>query len=62
MVEEIKQKCVVFRAATAAAAAALSVSSDDLRNSNRIIRLDAAQAVWTVTKIIGVDYMGMMNR
>lgn len=60
MVEEIKQKCVVFRAATAAAA--LSVSSDDIRNSNRIIRLDAAQAVWTVTKIIGVDYMGMMNR
>ncbi|KAI8544678.1 hypothetical protein RHMOL_Rhmol08G0314200 [Rhododendron molle] len=55
-----KQKCVVFRAATTAAA--FSVSSDDIRNNNRIIRLDAAQAVWTVTKIIGVDYMGMMKR
>ncbi|KAI8526178.1 hypothetical protein RHMOL_Rhmol13G0288800 [Rhododendron molle] len=51
-----KQKCVVFRAA--AAAAALSVSSEDIRNRNRLIRLDAAQAAWTVTKIIGPDYMG----
>ncbi|KAF7148022.1 hypothetical protein RHSIM_Rhsim03G0061100 [Rhododendron simsii] len=48
-----KQKCVVFRAA-----AALSVSSKDIRNRNRLIRLDVAQAAWTVTKIIGADYMG----
>ncbi|KAI8552656.1 hypothetical protein RHMOL_Rhmol06G0282900 [Rhododendron molle] len=51
-----KQKCVVFRAA--AAAVALSVSSEDIRNRNRLIRLDAAQAAWTVTKIIGADYTG----
>lgn len=50
-----KQKCVVFRSAVAAAA--LSVSSEGINNRNRIL-LNEAQAVWTVTKIMGEDYMG----
>lgn len=50
-----KQKCVVFRSAIDAAA--LSVSSDGINNRNRII-LNESQAAWTVTKIVGTDYLG----
>lgn len=50
-----KQKCVVFRSTIAAAA--LSVSTDGINNRNRIL-LDEAQAVLSVTKIMGEDYVG----
>lgn len=46
---------MVFRAAIAAAA--LSVSSDGIKNRNRII-LDEEEAAWTMSKIIEEDYMG----
>lgn len=49
------KKCVVFRSAIAAAA--LSVSTEGTRNRNRII-LDEKKAAWTITKIIGEDFMG----
>lgn len=39
------------------AAAALSVSTEGIRNRNRII-LNEKEAAWTVTKIIGEDFMG----
>lgn len=50
-----KQKCVVFRSAIAAAA--LSIFSDGINYRNRII-LNESQAAWTVTKIVGTDYLG----
>lgn len=39
------------------AAAALSISSDGIKTRNMII-LDEEEAAWTVSKIIGEDYMG----
>ncbi|KAI8561024.1 hypothetical protein RHMOL_Rhmol04G0303500 [Rhododendron molle] len=50
-----KRKCVVFRSAIAAAA--LSVSTEGIINRNRIL-LNESQAAWTVTRIIGADYLG----
>lgn len=50
-----KQKCAVFRSAIAAAA--LSVSTVVITNKNGIL-LNELQAVWTVTKMVGTDYMG----
>ncbi|KAH7845546.1 hypothetical protein Vadar_003376 [Vaccinium darrowii] len=45
-----KTKQVVFR--SAAAAVSLTLSSEGIRNRNRIL-LDEAQAVWTMGKIVG---------
>ncbi|KAI8562171.1 hypothetical protein RHMOL_Rhmol03G0014000 [Rhododendron molle] len=50
-----KQKCVVFRSAIAATA--LSVSTEGIIIRNRIL-LNESQAAWTVTRIIGADYLG----
>lgn len=50
-----KKNSVVLRAAIATAA--LSVSSDGIKNRNRII-LDEEEAACTMSKIIGEDYMG----
>lgn len=50
-----KRKCVVFRSAIVAAA--LSVSSDGIRNRNRIL-LNEEEVAWTISKIIGEDYLG----
>ncbi|KAH7833188.1 hypothetical protein Vadar_003897 [Vaccinium darrowii] len=44
-----KMKQVVFR--LAAAAASLSISSDGIRNKNRIL-MDEAQAIWTMGKVL----------
>ena len=50
-----KQRCVVFRSAMAAAA--LSVSTEGINNRNKIL-LSESKAAWSVTKILGIDYMG----
>ncbi|GFS31065.1 hypothetical protein Acr_00g0015420 [Actinidia rufa] len=50
-----KQKCVVFRSAMAAAA--LSVSTEGITNKNKIL-ISESRAAWSVTKILGTDYMG----
>lgn len=53
-----KQKCIVYRSAIAATALSVaSISSGGIKNRNRII-LNEEEAVWTVTKIIGEDYLG----
>lgn len=46
---------MVFRSAMAAVA--LSVSTEGINNRNRIL-LNEAEAVLTVTKIMGEDYLG----
>lgn len=47
-----------YRSAIAAAdLSSLSVSSEGITNRNRIL-LNEAQAVWSVAKIMGEDYMG----
>ena len=51
-----KQRCVVFRSAMAAAAA-MSVSTEGIINRNKIV-LNESKAAWSVTKILGTDYMG----
>lgn len=50
-----KQKCVVFRSAMAAAA--ISVSSEGIMNRNKIL-LSESKAAWSITKILGTDFMG----
>lgn len=50
-----KKKSVVFKSAIAAAA--LSISSNGIKNRNRII-LNEEEAVWAVTKIMEEDFMG----
>lgn len=53
-----KQKCVVFRSAIAAAALSVSsISSGGIKNRNKLI-LNEEEAVRTVTKIVGEDYLG----
>lgn len=46
---------MVFRSAIAAAA--LSISSNGIKNRNRII-LDEEEVAWTVSKIMEEDFMG----
>ncbi|GFZ09917.1 hypothetical protein Acr_21g0005160 [Actinidia rufa] len=53
-----KQKCVVVRSAMAAAA--LSVSTEGITNRNKIL-ISESKAAWSVTKILGTDYMGSMK-
>ncbi|GFS31541.1 hypothetical protein Acr_00g0017960 [Actinidia rufa] len=50
-----KQKCVVFRSVMAAAA--FSISIEGITNRNRIL-IGEAKAAWSVTRILGTDYMG----
>ena len=40
-----------------AAAAAMSVSTEGIINRNKIV-LNESKAAWSVTKILGTDYMG----
>ncbi|GFS40280.1 hypothetical protein Acr_00g0067550 [Actinidia rufa] len=50
-----KHKCVVYRSAMAAVA--LSVSSEGITNRNRLL-ISESNAAWSITKILGTDYMG----
>lgn len=50
-----KNKCAVYRSASAAVA--LSVSTEGIANRNRIL-LNEAQAVWALDNLFGNDYAG----
>lgn len=53
----IKQKCVVFRSAVAAASPSASVSMDTIANRNKTL-LNEAKAIWAINKAAGIGYDG----